>query len=148
MKSRIRVLIVEDEVLTANSLRMDLEDMGIEALPPVARGEDAVRVALSENPSLVLMDVRLAGGMDGIEAARRIRDKSAIPIVFMTGFAPGQIRLPSSISQPAGFLEKPIDAAAVAELINTLSGGNSPHDPESGPGDPESRRRRGDGGLN
>ena len=72
MADKFKVLIVEDEFLTAKSLKMDLEKLGLNVLDPIAKGEDSVPVAIQENPDLILMDIRLAGGLDGIEAAEEI----------------------------------------------------------------------------
>ena len=92
MKKPLKVLIVEDERLTAKSLMYDINDLDAEALGPVARGEDAVVVALREHPDLILMDIRLAGGLDGIEAAEKILIEKKIPIVFMTGYATDYVK--------------------------------------------------------
>ena len=72
MADKFKVLIVEDELLTAKSLKMDLEKLGLDVLDPIAKGEDSVPVAIQENPDLILMDIRLADGLDGIEAAEEI----------------------------------------------------------------------------
>jgi CheY-like chemotaxis protein len=117
-----KVLIVEDEAITAKCLRMDLEESGIETLAPVARGEDAIRVALAENPSLILMDIRLAGEMDGIKTAQEIRERQDIPIVFMTGFLTASVKEHASKADPAGFIEKPVDIDRIIRLYRTIVG--------------------------
>jgi two-component system, response regulator PdtaR len=122
MASGSKVLIVEDEAITANCLRLDLEESGIETLAPVARGEDAIRIALAENPSLILMDIRLAGEMDGIQTAEEIRERQDIPIVFMTGFVTASVREQTSKAGPAGFIEKPVDVDRIIRLYRTIVG--------------------------
>ena len=86
MKKVWKVLIVEDEIITAKSLFLDLNDSGVHALRPVLFGEEAVEVAQQEKPDLILMDIRLSGKMNGIEAAEKIGQEIQTAIVFMTGY--------------------------------------------------------------
>ena len=81
----MRVLIVEDEATVAVALADALEEMGVEAIASVRNGYAAVALAERYNPDVVLMDVTLDGDMDGIEAARIIRDQYKVPVVFITG---------------------------------------------------------------
>lgn len=122
MKESVKVLIVEDERLTAKSLKLDLEDLGADVLEPVAKGEDSVLIALRENPDLILMDIRLAGGLDGIEAAEEIVKKKRIPIAFMTGYATDTIRERALRVRPVEFLEKPVDMDHIRRIIEFLDG--------------------------
>lgn len=115
------VLIVEDEYLTARSLKLDLEDLGATPLDPVSRGEDAVDVALKANPDLILMDIQLAGGLDGIEAAERILKKKRIPIAFMTGYGTETFRERARKVRPVEFLDKPVNLNAVRHIIRSLA---------------------------
>ena len=120
MQDKFKVLIVEDEFLTAISLKMDLEELGLDVLNPVAKGEDSVPVAIQENPNLILMDIRLAGGLDGIEAAEEIHLKRKIPIVFMTGYATDKTKARALKLTPIDFLEKPVDIHKIEKIITTL----------------------------
>ncbi len=117
----MRVLIVEDEILTAMSLRLDIEDLGAETLEPVTKGEDAVEIALQENPDLILMDIRLAGVMDGIEAAEKILKIKKISILFMTGYAIEDIKERTKIFDHLGFLAKPVDINKIKKIMNTYN---------------------------
>jgi len=117
MKNPFRVLIVEDERLTAKSLQFFIEDLGAEVLEPVIKGEEAVKIALLENPDFILMDIRLAGRLDGIEAAQQIHDKKNIPIAFMTGYATETIQEGTQKIHPVAFLEKPVNLESVREII-------------------------------
>jgi two-component system response regulator len=81
----LRVLIVEDEAIVAVALADALEEMGAEPIAAVRNGYAAVAMAERHDPDVVLMDVTLDGDMDGIEAARIIRDQYDVPIVFITG---------------------------------------------------------------
>lgn len=116
----LKVLIVEDERLTAKCLKLDLEDLGADALEPVAKGEDAIDIANEMNPDLILMDIRLSGGLDGIEAAEEIMQKKRIPIVFMTGYATEHIKERAQKINPFDFLEKPVNIDRIKQIIDQL----------------------------
>jgi CheY-like chemotaxis protein len=120
MTNKVKILIVEDEAIIAKGLKMELEEFGYNILKPVAKGEDAVPIAIQENPNLILMDIRLAGGLNGIEAAERIILKKNIPIVFMSGYATEEIKERTQKIKPLAFLEKPVDIYLVKQIINTL----------------------------
>jgi CheY-like chemotaxis protein len=120
--SKIKVLIVEDEILTAKYLQMELQEWGFEVPKPAAKGEDAVEIALHEQPFIILMDIRLAGGMDGIEAAEEITLHQNIPIVFMTGYELDYIKERAANISPAYFLAKPVDTVALRQIIDELKG--------------------------
>jgi len=113
-------MIVEDEAITAKCLQMDLEDIGLEVINPVSNGEDAIRVAQLEHPSLILMDIRLAGKMDGIETAEKILCDQKIPIIYLTGFSTGIVKERAKKTNPAGFVEKPINVNRIVQIINTM----------------------------
>ncbi|MBN2104811.1 response regulator [bacterium] len=120
MKNPFRVLIVEDERLTAKSLQFYIEDLGAMVLEPVVKGEEAVEVALLEHPDLILMDIRLAGRLDGIEAAEKIHAEKNIPIVFMTGYATELVQKDAHKIHPVSFLEKPVNLDKVREIVNRM----------------------------
>lgn len=85
--SGLRILLVEDEILIAEDARIRLEGMGHQVIGTAASGRDAVQQALELHPDLILMDVRLQGAMNGVEAARRIRSEADIPIIYLTAHA-------------------------------------------------------------
>ncbi|MGE0713615.1 MAG: response regulator [Planctomycetota bacterium] len=107
------MLIAEDEALIAMELERRLERLGYEVCGVVARGEEAVAHAAREDPDVVLLDIRLAGELDGIEAARRIRARAHGAVVFLTAFSDEEtIRRATSV-EPAGYLLKPLDDRAL-----------------------------------
>jgi CheY-like chemotaxis protein len=120
MTKNIKILIVEDEAITAKGLKKELEESGYDVLKPIAKGEEAVPVALDENPRLILMDIRLAGGLDGIEAAEKILLKKDIPIVYMTGYATEGIKERALKTHPLAFLEKPVDINIIERILGNL----------------------------
>lgn len=115
-----KVLIVEDEIITGKSLFLDLKDSGVHALKPVLFGEEAVEVALQEKPHLILMDIRLAGLMNGIEAAEKIVRHIKTSIVFMTGYATDTIKEQAQKVHPVAFLDKPVNVHDILEIIKDL----------------------------
>ena len=79
-----RALIVDDEFLFALSLAADMQALGFASCDIAANGQDAFLQAMENTPDIVLMDVNLEGGREGIEAARWLREVCDIPIVFIT----------------------------------------------------------------
>lgn len=112
-----RILIVEDDRIVARDIQHQLSRMGHVVVGMSASGEDAVRQACSQQPDLVLMDIRLEGEMDGIEAARRIRDAHRIPIVFLTAYANDEVVHRASLTEPFGYLLKPFEEPQMRTVI-------------------------------
>jgi len=105
-----RILVVEDGAVAAAVIKSDLEKMGYAVGQAVATGEEAVERAESERPDLVLMDIFLAGAMDGIEAAEQIRKRFDTPVVFLTAHADDELLHRAKITAPYGYLVKPFQA--------------------------------------
>ena len=120
MAQKFKVLVVEDECLIAMSICEDLRDIDVEPLQPVPKGEIAVQIALTEKPNLILMDISLAGGMDGIETAKRIKEKINIPVIFMSGFATDYIIEKANVINYLKFFEKPVTIEMLEPVINGL----------------------------
>jgi CheY-like chemotaxis protein len=107
MKS-VRILIVEDELILAKALELCLEDFGYEVAATVTTGEEAILRAEEIKPDLVLMDIVLAGEMDGIEAAGVIRSRLKIPFMYMTAYGDKETLERARLSEPLDYLVKPI----------------------------------------
>jgi signal transduction histidine kinase/AmiR/NasT family two-component response regulator len=106
---RARILIVEDEGIVAKDLQISLRSLGYTVCGVAVSGPEAVAKAESLRPDLLLMDIRLRGEMDGIEAARRIRARMDAPIVFLTAYADADtLRRAASIG-PYAYVLKPFD---------------------------------------
>ena len=89
-----RVLIVEDEGIVALDLRTQLTDLGYEVVGVATSGPQAVDLADSSAPDLILMDIHLHGSMNGIAASQEIRNRCYVPIIFLTAFVdPGTIEM-------------------------------------------------------
>ena len=81
-----RALIVEDEPLFAMGLAVDMQALGFDTCDVAATAQDAFLQAMEDPPDIVLMDVNLEGGREGIEAARWLREVCDIPVVFVTAY--------------------------------------------------------------
>ena len=113
-----RVLIVEDELLVAWHLESLIREQSLEVCGLVPDGDGAVEQATDLDVDLVLMDVRLAGRMDGIEAARRIREQRDTPIIFITAHGDQETRAHIDQMVPgAPVLAKPISAHRLRDAI-------------------------------
>jgi DNA-binding response OmpR family regulator len=82
-----RVLIVEDETLIAEELREQLSRFGFSVIAAVDTADEGIAIATRERPDLVLMDIRLKGEKDGVQAATEIRRQVDIPIVYVTAYS-------------------------------------------------------------
>ena len=83
---RGRALIVEDEIFFALNLEADMQALGFDICDLAANGHQASMLAMSNQPDVVLMDINLEGGREGIEVARWLRNVCDAPIVFVTGY--------------------------------------------------------------
>jgi CheY-like chemotaxis protein len=86
VRSQRRALIVEDEYLFAMSLVADMQALGFDTCDVAANAQDAFLQAMENLPDIVLMDVNLEGGREGIEAARWLREVGDVPVVFITAY--------------------------------------------------------------
>ena len=91
--------------------------MGYEPAGFVETGEDAVEQAAALQPDLVLMDIRLSGTLDGIEAAKQIAEKLQIPVIFVTGRADYNTRKRAERIRPVEYLIKPVEMNILQDVI-------------------------------
>jgi PAS domain S-box-containing protein len=112
-----RVLIVEDRTVIANNLHDRLEALGYSVSGIATSGEESVELAARTQPNLILMDIRLPGEMDGIEAADSIRQRWDIPVVYLTGHADQTTVDRAKVTEPHGYLLKPFNARELRTAI-------------------------------
>jgi two-component system, cell cycle sensor histidine kinase and response regulator CckA len=109
MRHGVRVLVAEDESIVAEDLRERLTKMGNTVVGSVATGEQAIQASEQSHPDLVLMDIRLRGRMDGVEAADQIRKRFHIPVVYLTAHSDDDTIHRATQTQPQGYLLKPFE---------------------------------------
>ena len=117
MNEKTRVLVVEDESIVARALPARLETLGYAVVGVVASGEEAIEQAGELSPDLVLMDIRLHGAMDGIEAAGQIQEGCDIPVVYVTAHADQATLDRAALTGPYGYLLKPAEEGALHAAI-------------------------------
>ncbi|MES2028610.1 MAG: ATP-binding protein [Pseudomonadota bacterium] len=117
MTTRARVMVVEDDRIVARDISEQLGRIGHSVIGVTARGEAAVELAISNRPDLVLMDIRLEGEIDGIDAARQIRARCQIPVVFLTAYADDETVRRASQAEPFGYLLKPFEDLQLRTVI-------------------------------
>ncbi len=112
-----RILVVEDDRVVARDIQHQLTRIGHTVVGVTPSGEDAVRLALESHPDLVLMDVRLEGALDGVDAAQQIRDRCQVPVVFLTAFADDETLERARVTEPFGYLLKPFEDSELRTVI-------------------------------
>lgn len=116
-KSR-KILIVEDEALTSMLIRKYLERCGHEVMSSFSTAEDAIQFCQNTKPEIVLMDIQLAGSMDGISAAEIIK-KNCARIIFMTGYSDESTRQKALALNPVDYLIKPVNMKTLDSVIQS-----------------------------
>jgi PAS domain S-box-containing protein len=114
---RGNILVVEDEIIVALDLKRCLQGMGYQVVQVVTSGEKAVTAAKNKKPDLVLMDIRLQGEMDGIEAAKVINSQYDVPVVYLTAYADDQTLQQATAAGPYGYLVKPFEPRELKTTI-------------------------------
>jgi|KBSMisStaDraftv2_1062788.scaffolds.fasta_scaffold103316_2 AmiR/NasT family two-component response regulator len=103
------VFIVEDEVLIAMELEDHLTEQGYHVLGTAMHGEQAIPAILATRPDVVVMDIHLAGKLNGIETAAAIAERADIPIIFLSAFSDAELLKKAREVQPFGYIIKPFE---------------------------------------
>jgi len=127
------ILVVENERITANDIKKSLEKAGYYVPAIVSTGEDAIKFSEKYKPDLVLMDIKLKGKMDGIEAAETIGSKFGIPVIYLTSYSDDntvervKTTHPSAfiLKEPFGFLHKPFEENELCTAIEIILNRNN-----------------------
>src|SRR6266542_7151420 len=117
ISSEPRALIVEDETLIAEELRERLSRLGFSVIAAVDSGEEGVAIATRERPDLVLMDIRLKGEKDGLQAAKEIREQIDVPIVYLTAHSDRLTVDRAKETEHDGFILKPFQKHELQSTI-------------------------------
>ena len=112
-----KIFIVEDEYIVGDVLKRTFEKKGF-VVPSIAvSGESAVKQAEEIIPDLIIMDISLKGSMDGIEAAKEIRSRIDVPILFLTAYEDDEIFERAKMTEPFGYLLKPLDEKEIIMAV-------------------------------
>jgi len=115
-----RVMIVEDEAITAMATGAMIKRLGHVVSAAVGTGQDALDAFRRQRPDLVLMDIRLDGDLDGIETAKLMRRDSDVPVVFVTAFVDDVTRKRADEANPLAFMAKPLDEFDLRDMLSRL----------------------------
>jgi two-component system, response regulator PdtaR len=111
------VVVVEDEGVTQMQLRRMLKNAGLNVAASATNGEQGVEAVLRERPDLVLMDIRMPGSIDGLEAAKRILAEYAVCIIILTAFSDEEYRKQAEDLNVCGYVLKPITTETLLPRI-------------------------------
>lgn len=115
---RKRILIVEDEFLIACECEFILSEADHEVVGIAAGEQEAIRLAGESRPDLVLMDIRLLHGGDGIKAAQAILERCGIRCIFMSAHGEPETRARGALARPVGWLTKPYTGGTLLAAID------------------------------
>jgi two-component system, response regulator PdtaR len=118
----LRILIVEDEFFISLDTKALLKGLGHTVVAIAVSADEAVRMADKERPDVVLMDIRLIGARDGIDAAAEIQRRFAIPSIFVTANTDAATRARAQAVGPVAFLEKPLTEPRLRAGLMALGG--------------------------
>lgn len=110
MKNKVRILVVEDDMIIAAHICLQLTNLGYEITGIETRGEEAVVHAKVNTPDIILMDVNLRGTLDGIETAKMIQQKINIPIIYLTANTDEASFQRAKETRPYAFIPKPLNS--------------------------------------
>jgi hypothetical protein len=114
---KAKILIVEDESIVALNIKNRLEELGYAVVAMLNSGEAALQVVDHNRPDLVLMDIKLKGTVDGIEAAALIRSRFQIPVVYLTAYSDEETVDRAKFTEPYGYILKPFEARDLCTTI-------------------------------
>ncbi len=112
-----RILVVEDGLIMARDIERRLHTMGYGVAGLAQSGEEAIRMVTHVRPDLVLMDVSLKGGMDGIQTAQKIRELMDIPVVYVTAYSDDGTLGRARATNPFGYVLKPFEEKELRTTI-------------------------------
>ncbi len=114
---RAKILIVEDETIVAFNLKNRLEGLGYTVADVSTSGIAALKKVSETHPDLILMDIKLKGSIDGIEAANQIRKQFSIPVVYLTAYTDEETLNRAKVTEPYGYILKPFEARDLCTTI-------------------------------
>jgi DNA-binding NarL/FixJ family response regulator len=116
-QAKPKVLVVEDEYIVSLDIQTRLIRMGYDVAGSCNSGEEAINRAAQIKPDLVLMDIMLAGKMNGIAAAKKIRSQMDVAVIFLTGYSDDATLREATTAEPFGYIVKPFDERTLKTTI-------------------------------
>lgn len=107
MDTQIKILVVEDEMIIAAKISMQLTSLGYEVTGILPRGEQAIQQVKENKPDIILLDINLKGELDGIETARQIQQFAEIPVIYLTANSDEATFNRAKPTKPYAFISKP-----------------------------------------
>lgn len=112
-----KILVVEDEGLVALYLKKLLIEQGFKDILVAYNGEEAILKAQQSSPDLLLMDIRLGKGINGIDAVKHINTEKTIPVIYITASTDENTHRKALETNPLAILSKPIEAEELKEML-------------------------------
>ncbi|MBC8385622.1 MAG: response regulator [Candidatus Cloacimonetes bacterium] len=114
-----RIMLVEDEKIIATDIKMLLQDYGFDVAEVVSSGEEAIQKIVDLKPDLIIMDIMLAGKLNGIETMVLLHSQNLnYPVIYITAYSDEKTRKKAMVTNPEGYVTKPIEEDI---LFNTIS---------------------------
>lgn len=118
---RLRVLLVEDEVIIRKYIASTLANYGVDVVGEAGNGDRALQLAEETRPDLILMDIRLQGSKTGIDVARQLSESTEVPVVFMSAYDYKERLSESHLANFAGFISKPFSESVLLKEIDRFA---------------------------
>ena len=118
MEKGIKILIVEDEIITATTLQQALDKASYQVVGIADEASSAMKLLESTKPDLVILDIKIIGEKDGIWIAEQINEKFKLPFIFLTSFADKLTVTRAVRTRPYGYLLKPFDGKDILEAVD------------------------------
>jgi DNA-binding NarL/FixJ family response regulator len=112
-----RILVVEDDFLVASEIEVALQSAGFAVTGVAASADEAIALAQNNKPDLAIIDIRLHGKRDGVDAALVLFREHAIPCIFATAHADEAVRARAAAASPRGWLQKPYTMPLLIEVV-------------------------------
>jgi two-component system, response regulator PdtaR len=120
MNKKLKAIIAEDEIIIALDLAKYLKKIGYFVSSITSSGEELIEKFITESPDLILTDIMLKGKIDGINAAKVIKEKADVPILFLSGFSDPQYYIDACSISPNGIIKKPFSTQELKNKIDIL----------------------------
>ncbi len=117
IRNGFKILVVEDEAIIALDIQLILKRMGFVEPEVVHSGEESIRKVAARRPHLVLMDIKLKGNLDGIQAAKQIFYEYNVPVVYITAFGDEKTLKKANGTARFGYITKPFEETALQSTI-------------------------------